>query len=102
MKLKERPFCSTLIFKVCIILVNKKNDNVEAGNGERVSVHCGIMDKKHRLNILPLTEHLYIFEIESSVTSNEIFFEIVISSDKWAIKECGVHYKRCNTVNDAV
>nr|VDD53404.1 unnamed protein product [Brassica oleracea] len=110
MKLNDRPFPSSMIWKACILLVRK--DEVEAGIGQWVDVHHGIKQnsldvpcspRKHTL-FRPLTEHLYIFEFEADVTSDELCFEFRITkaewmikergidSEKWMIKECGVHY----------
>ncbi|CAN6926894.1 unnamed protein product [Brassica oleracea] len=99
MKLNERPSPSSMIWKACILLVSK--DEVEAGIGQTVRVHHGIKQKsldvpcRPSLHILfpPLTEHMYIFELEADVTSDELCFEFWVDSDhEWMIKECGVHY----------
>ncbi|KAG5415095.1 hypothetical protein IGI04_002662 [Brassica rapa subsp. trilocularis] len=104
-KLNERPFPSPMICKACILLVSK--DEVEAAKGQRVYVHHRI--KQNSLDVpcnrselvlfRPLTEHLYIFELEADVTSDELCFEFEVEhdefwvdSDEWMIKECGVHY----------
>ncbi|CAN7075806.1 unnamed protein product [Brassica oleracea var. botrytis] len=99
MKLNERPSPSSKIWKACILLVSK--DEVEAGIGQTVRVHHGIKQNsldvpcRPSLHILfpPLTEHMYIFELEADVTSDELCFEFWVDSDhEWMIKECGVHY----------
>ncbi|XP_013586604.1 PREDICTED: probable disease resistance protein RPP1 [Brassica oleracea var. oleracea] len=98
MKLNERPSSSSMIWKACILLVRK--DEVEAGIGQMVYVHHGI--KQNSLDVpcsprnhtlfRPLTEHLYIFEFEADVTSDELCFEFRVNKEEWMIKECGVHY----------
>ncbi|CAN6922393.1 unnamed protein product [Brassica oleracea] len=99
MKLNERLSPSSKIWKACILLVSKDED--EAGIGQTVRVHHGI--KQNSLDVpcspsyhtlfRPLTEHLYIFEFEADVTSGELCFEFWVDSDhEWMIKECGVHY----------
>ncbi|KAF3497822.1 hypothetical protein DY000_02056849 [Brassica cretica] len=98
MKLNDRPFPSSMIWKACILLVRK--DEVEAGIGQWVDVHHGI--KQNSLDVpcnpsyhilyRPLTEHLYIFEFEADVTSDELCFEFRVNREEWMIKECGVHY----------
>lgn len=98
-KLNEKPFPSSLIFKACILLVN--NNDVETGDEDIVFLDCCIVDKQSSVDVPcspsnhilppPLTEHLYIFEFEADVTSNDLFFEISITSVEWVIKECGVH-----------
>lgn len=98
-KLNERPFPSSVIFKACILLVN--NNDGEAGDEDMVFLDCCVLDKQNGVDVPcslsnhvlppPLTEHLYIFEFEAEVTSNDLFFEFSISSVEWVIKECGVH-----------
>ncbi|CAN6922397.1 unnamed protein product [Brassica oleracea] len=98
MKLNERPSPSSKIWKACILLVSK--DEVEAGIGQTVRVHHGIKQNsldvpcRPSLHILfpPLTEHMYIFELEADVTSDELCFEFRVNEKEWMIKECGVHY----------
>uniref|UniRef100_A0A0D3AFQ5 ADP-ribosyl cyclase/cyclic ADP-ribose hydrolase n=1 Tax=Brassica oleracea var. oleracea TaxID=109376 RepID=A0A0D3AFQ5_BRAOL len=98
MKLNERPSPSSKIWKACILLVSK--DEVEAGIGQTVRVHHGIKQNSldvpclPSLHILfpPLTEHMYIFELEADVTSDELCFEFRVNEKEWMIKECGVHY----------
>ncbi|CAN6922407.1 unnamed protein product [Brassica oleracea] len=98
MKLNERPSSSSMTWKACILLVSK--DEVEAGIGQTVRVHHGIKQNSldvpcspsYQLLFRPLTEHLYIFELEADVTSDELCFEFEVDSDEWMIKECGVHY----------
>ncbi|KAL0858116.1 hypothetical protein Bca101_063270 [Brassica carinata] len=103
-KLNERPSPSLMICKACILLVCK--DEVQAAKGKLVYVHHGIIQnsldvpcypRSHTLDRL-LTEHLYIFEFEVDVTSDECCFEfgvvdVLVDRDcEWMIKECGVHY----------
>nr|VDD53392.1 unnamed protein product [Brassica oleracea] len=99
MKLNERPSSSSMTWKACILLVSK--DEVEAaGIGQTVRVHHGIKQNsldvpcRPSLHILfpPLTEHMYIFELEADVTSDELCFEFRVNEKEWMIKECGVHY----------
>ncbi|KAG2245613.1 hypothetical protein Bca52824_085241 [Brassica carinata] len=98
MKLNERPSPSSKIWKACILLVSK--DEVEAGIGQTVRVHHGIKQKSLDVPCSPslhilfpaLTEHLYIFELEADVTSDELCFEFRVNEKEWMIKECGVHY----------
>ncbi|KAH0896234.1 hypothetical protein HID58_045802 [Brassica napus] len=93
-KLNERPSPSPMIWKACILL------NGEAGIGKTVYVHHGIKQNSldvrcspgNRTLFFPLTEHLYIFELEADVTSDELCFEFKVDRDEWMIKECGVHY----------
>ncbi|WZZ30072.1 hypothetical protein YC2023_013473 [Brassica napus] len=98
MKLNERTSSSSMTCKACILLVSK--DEVEAAIGRMVNVIHGI--KQNSLDVpcnpsyhtlfRPLTEHLYIFEFEADVTSDELCFEFKVDRDEWMIKECGVHY----------
>ncbi|KAH0905163.1 hypothetical protein HID58_044666 [Brassica napus] len=75
-------------------------DEVKAGKGETVHVHHGIKQNSldvpcspsYHILLPPLTEHLYIFEFEADVTSDELFFEFGVNREEWMIKECGVHY----------
>ncbi|KAF2542272.1 hypothetical protein F2Q68_00033228 [Brassica cretica] len=88
-KLNERPFPSPMICKACILLVSK--DEVEAAKGQRVYVHHRI--KQNSLDVpcnrselvlfRPLTEHLYIFELEADVTSDELCFEFEVEHDEF-------------------
>ncbi|CDY29980.1 BnaC01g40280D [Brassica napus] len=106
-KLNERPSPSSMRWKACILLVPK--DEAEAVKGERVNVNLWINQnslrvghgiKQNRLNysiypplLHPLTEHLYIFDFEADMPSDELFFEFMFLSEyEWMIKECGVHY----------
>ncbi|KAG2243877.1 hypothetical protein Bca52824_094277 [Brassica carinata] len=98
MKLNEKPSPSSMTFKACILLVSE--DEVRAIIEEHVHVYHGIKQNSHDIPctprchtlFLPLTEHLYIFEFEAEVTSDELCFEFGVDGDKWMIKECGVHY----------
>ncbi|CDY21142.1 BnaA01g33730D [Brassica napus] len=99
MKLNERPSPSSMRWKACILLVSKDED--EAGIGEMVNVHHGIKQNSLDVSCIPrnhtlyrpLTEHLYIFEFEADVTSDELCFEFrVVNKEEWMIKECGMHY----------
>ena len=98
-KLTERPLHKSLrLFKACIVLVDKIDD--EAGVIHMLYVSYRIMDKQnglivpcipgHRIIPLALTGHLYTFGLEADVTSNEICFELQVGDYKWGIKECGV------------
>nr|VDD53386.1 unnamed protein product [Brassica oleracea] len=97
-KLNERPSSSSMTCKACILLVSK--DEVEAAIGQTVRVHHGIKQNSLDVPCSPsdqllfpaLTEHLYIFEFEADVTSDELCFEFEIDYYDWMIKECGVHY----------
>ncbi|WZY74350.1 LOW QUALITY PROTEIN: hypothetical protein YC2023_006590 [Brassica napus] len=94
----SRPSPSSVIWKACILLVSE--DEVKAGKGETVHVHHGIKQNSldvpcspsYHILLPPLTEHLYIFEFEADVTSDELFFEFGVNREEWMIKECGVHY----------
>ena len=98
MKLNDRPSPSSMTWKACILLVSE--DEVKAGKGETVHVHHGIKQNSldvpcspsYHILLPPLTEHLYIFEFEADVTSDELFFEFGVNREEWMIKECGVHY----------
>uniref|UniRef100_A0A0D3AFQ1 ADP-ribosyl cyclase/cyclic ADP-ribose hydrolase n=1 Tax=Brassica oleracea var. oleracea TaxID=109376 RepID=A0A0D3AFQ1_BRAOL len=107
LKSNERPSPSSMRWKACILLVPK--DEAEAVKGERVNVNLWINQnslrvghgiKQNRLNysiypplLHPLTEHLYIFDFEADMPSDELFFEFMFLSEyEWMIKECGVHY----------
>ncbi|CAN6922409.1 unnamed protein product [Brassica oleracea] len=97
-KLNERPSSSSMTCKACILLVSK--DEVEAAIGRMVNVIHGIKQNSLDVPCSPsdqllfpaLTEHLYIFEFEADVTSDELCFEFEIDYYDWMIKECGVHY----------
>ena len=98
--LNHRPLSTTSRFKACILLVNKGDKESEA-NSRDLMVSYRIMDK-HNLGVVPcrptyhfirpptLAEHLYTFEFEADVTSNEHFFEFKVDSYEMVIKECGV------------
>ncbi|KAH0905165.1 LOW QUALITY PROTEIN: hypothetical protein HID58_044668 [Brassica napus] len=107
MKLNERPSPSSMRWKACILLVSKDED--EAGIGEMVNVHHGIKQNSLDVSCIPrnhtlyrpLTEHLYIFEFEADVTSDELCFEFrVVNKEEWMIKECGMHYESSGEVNN--
>ena len=98
--LNHRPLSTTSRFKACILLVNKGDKESEENNRD-LMVSYRIMDK-HNLGVVPcrppyhfirpptLAEHLYTFEFEADVTSNEHFFEFKVDSNEMVIKECGV------------
>ncbi|KAG7564064.1 Leucine-rich repeat 3 [Arabidopsis suecica] len=98
--LNDRPLSTTSRFKACILLVNKGDKENEA-NGRDLMVSYRIMDK-HNLSVVPcrptyhfirpptLAKHLYTFEFEADVTSNEHIFEFKVDNNEMVIKECGV------------
>ncbi|KAG7564030.1 Toll/interleukin-1 receptor homology (TIR) domain [Arabidopsis suecica] len=98
--LNDRPLSTTSRFKACILLVNKGDKENEA-NRRDLMVSYRVMDK-HNLSVVPcsptyhfirpptLAEHLYTFEFEEDVTSNEHIFEFKVDNNEMVIKECGV------------
>ncbi|WZZ30069.1 hypothetical protein YC2023_013470 [Brassica napus] len=84
-KLNERPSSSSKIWKACILLVSKDED--EAGIGKTV-----IASMSRAIQVTTLCIALYIFEFEADVTSDELCFEFRVNEKAWMIKECGVHY----------
>ncbi|EFH51777.1 predicted protein [Arabidopsis lyrata subsp. lyrata] len=98
--LNHRPLSTTSRFKACILLVNKGDKENEA-NRRDLMVTYRIMDK-HNLSVVPcrptyhfirpptLAEHLYTFEFEADVTSNEHIFEFKVDNNEMVIQECGV------------
>ncbi|KAH0944200.1 hypothetical protein HID58_003837 [Brassica napus] len=100
-KLNERPLHKSLRFKGCIAL-DFKGEGVPPAR-VIMSVSYRIMDKQngpivpcrpihHRLPPA-VSGHLYTFELEADVTSNEPCFEFSVYNPPlllWSIKECGV------------
>jgi len=94
-------FPTSLIFKVCLLLVYK--GDVDAGYGRYPEISYCINDKlngvkpagysSYRLGEFSPTlgEHLFIFEIEGTVSAPELVFEFGNNNKKWEIKECGIH-----------
>ncbi|KAG5406873.1 hypothetical protein IGI04_012992 [Brassica rapa subsp. trilocularis] len=94
-------FPTFLRFKVCLLLVYK--DNVDAGYRRCPEISCCINDKlngvkpagysSYRLGAFSPTlgEHLFIFEIEGTVSAPELVFEFGSNNNKWEITECGIH-----------
>ncbi|KAH0854318.1 LOW QUALITY PROTEIN: hypothetical protein HID58_078983, partial [Brassica napus] len=93
-------FPTSLRFKVCLLLVYKG----DAGYGRCPEISYCINDKlngvkpagysSYRLgDFYPtLGEHLFIFEIEGTVSAPELVFEFGNNNNKnWDIKECGIH-----------
>ncbi|ESQ28567.1 hypothetical protein EUTSA_v10019540mg, partial [Eutrema salsugineum] len=95
-ELSERHFPSSLIFKACILLVEREEyyETRSTPTGLYYKVYSDegtVMRDFHKL-FCTITEHLYIFEFQiEDVTSNKLFFEFVIENflRKWVIKECG-------------
>ncbi|KAL0762930.1 hypothetical protein Bca101_079081 [Brassica carinata] len=95
-------FPTSLRFKACLLLVYK--GDVDAGYGRCPEISYCINDKlngvkpagysSYRLgDFYPtLGEHLFIFEIEGTVSAPELVFEFGNNNNKnWEIKECGIH-----------
>uniref|UniRef100_A0A1J3IBH6 Disease resistance protein RPS6 n=1 Tax=Noccaea caerulescens TaxID=107243 RepID=A0A1J3IBH6_NOCCA len=98
-KLNERPLHKPLRFKGCVVL-----DYMEEGQPRgRYSLHVSyrIRDIQngpivscrpghHHLSPFAVTGHLYTFEFEADVTSNEPCFEFTVVTKSWSIIECGL------------
>ena len=84
------------------MLVSEDED--EAGVGKTVRVHHGIKQNsldvpcspRNQILFPPFTEHLYIFEFEAHVTSDELLFEFRVNREEWMIKE---YVEICNCVS---
>lgn len=84
-------------FKACILLVNKgdpllvnKGDPDACFKEKLTEVEVLYKNRSRRLT-QPLTEHLYIFQFNAEVTSNELLFEFKLkNADFWKIGECGL------------
>ncbi|XP_018480641.1 disease resistance protein TAO1 [Raphanus sativus] len=98
--LDTQYFPTSLRFKACLLLVYK--GDVDAGDRHWSETTYCIKDKlsgvkpvsySYRLFDLSPTsgEHLFIFEIEETVSSPEIVFEFEHKNKNWEIKECGTH-----------
>ncbi|KAL1209282.1 Disease resistance protein TAO1 [Cardamine amara subsp. amara] len=102
-KLNQKPLRTLTMFKACILLVNK-GENEDHGwlfSDQRMDVFCNITSRQnaliactHEHHIEPvLKEHLYIFDIKAEeVTSTELVFEFkhIYLGKTWEIKECGI------------
>ncbi|RID72707.1 hypothetical protein BRARA_C04586 [Brassica rapa] len=92
-------FPTSLRFRVCLLLVYKG----DAGYGRCPEISYCINDKlngvkpagysSYRLGAFSPTlgEHLFIFEIEGTVSAPELVFEFGNNNNKWEITECGIH-----------
>ncbi|VYS56217.1 unnamed protein product [Arabidopsis thaliana] len=101
-KLNERPPHKPLRFKACVMLVDNV-DNPPCGGTYSMYLQCKIMDKQNGVIVpclrpgflhLPcavtFVGHLYTFNLEVDVTSNELCFELTVYCKEWDVKECGV------------
>ncbi|XP_010489663.1 PREDICTED: probable disease resistance protein RPP1 [Camelina sativa] len=100
-RLNERHLPTSMRFKACILLFDKsvKEKKVEeVYDRKAMKVSYRIMDRgfsfpcrpTHHYLAPPLKEHLYTFEFEVDVTSNELFFDFQVDRNEAVIKECGV------------
>ncbi|XP_010463849.1 PREDICTED: probable disease resistance protein RPP1 [Camelina sativa] len=100
-RLNERHLPTSMRFKACILLFDKsvKEKKVEeVYDRKAMKVSYRIMDRgvivpcrpTHYYLAPPLKEHLYSFEFEVDVTSNELFFDFQVDRNEAVIKECGV------------
>ncbi|XP_019096906.1 PREDICTED: probable disease resistance protein RPP1 [Camelina sativa] len=100
-KLDERSLDKSLRFKACIMLVEKVH-NAPPYSSYSMYVSFKVMDKQNGLIVpcppghlhIPCAAtfigHLYTFDLEVDVTSNELCFELTVYSNEWEVKECGV------------
>ncbi|XP_010491839.1 PREDICTED: disease resistance protein TAO1-like [Camelina sativa] len=87
-KLNERPLPTSMTFKACILLVYIGGDEA----GDKLETLFVDSRQSERLIYPVLTEHLYIFEVEEEVTSNELVFEFKVDKRSgWKIAEFGLH-----------
>lgn len=89
-KLNEKPLPKYMIFKACILLVNKVDH--DASCSEENSMEVDVIYQNSNKKLYPaLAEHLYIFRVEAEVSSSELLFEFKLgSNDVWEIGECGL------------
>ncbi|VYS56215.1 unnamed protein product [Arabidopsis thaliana] len=97
-KLSESPPHTSFKFKLGIVLIDKADDALRGSH--RMYAWYKIIDNQNGLvttarpvsHALPpaVTGHLYTFEIEVDVTSNNLSFELQAGSTSWDIKECGI------------
>ncbi|XP_010434783.1 PREDICTED: probable disease resistance protein RPP1 isoform X3 [Camelina sativa] len=99
--LNQRPLSKTSRFKACILLVNKEDKEKEVFVRKNIRIWYLIMEKHNPGVFVPcrptgyspvryFTEHLYIFEFEGNMTSNELFIDFKVDHSDIKIKECGV------------
>ncbi|XP_019089706.1 PREDICTED: probable disease resistance protein RPP1 isoform X2 [Camelina sativa] len=100
--LNKRPLSKTSRFKACILLVGEGGDKEKEVFGmKEMRISYLIMEKHNPGVSVPckpigyslsysFTDHLYIFEFEGDVTSNELRFDFKIYCSERKIKECGV------------
>ncbi|KAL9310784.1 putative TIR domain, P-loop containing nucleoside triphosphate hydrolase [Arabidopsis thaliana] len=99
--LNRRPLSTASRFKACILLVNKdckENEVKEVFGRKMMKASYRIIDLGLDVQCRPthhflppsLTEHLYIFDFEADVTSNELFCDFQVDSNEMVIKECGI------------
>ncbi|KAF3506528.1 hypothetical protein F2Q69_00000442 [Brassica cretica] len=88
-KLNENPLPKYMIFKACILLVNKVDHDACS---EENSMEVDVIYQNSNKKLYPaLAEHLYIFRVKAEVTSSEHLFEFKLKrGDVWKIGECGL------------
>ncbi|KAH0935336.1 hypothetical protein HID58_012453, partial [Brassica napus] len=90
-------FPTSLRFRACLLLVYKGH---VGGHRQWSEITYCIKDKltgverySHRFVNLPPTpdDHLFVFEIEETVSAPELVFEFGFTNKNWEIKKCGLH-----------
>ncbi|CAH8272624.1 unnamed protein product [Arabidopsis lyrata] len=97
----QRALSTTSRFKACIFLVYR-GDKEEEANVREITISYRI-EEKHSLDVFvpyrhakyytassTLTKHLFIFEFEADVTSNELFFHFKTGCEEVLIEDYGV------------